>query len=102
MPGEVNLNSLMPCSSILWQNREQGKQSKDLLGNFSKVLGEALSKVNNLRKESDILTQKLVTGEIDNVHEMMIASQKAEVALTLAMEIRNKVIQAYDKIMMMH
>lgn len=103
MSGSVNLDRLMPSPSILYQDRRQAtsKGGKDLYGSFANILDETLSNVNNLGNKSDILTQKLVTGEIDNVHEVMIAAQKAEIALELTMEIRNKVIAAYDKIMAM-
>lgn len=97
----INLDSLMPKPSI-YQNRRQDKQGeRNPFEGFFNILSEALSKVNNLQNEAEILTQGLVTGEIDNIHEVMIAAQKAEIALELTLEIRNKILAAYDKIMMM-
>jgi len=66
---------------------------------FSTFLNESLEKVNLLEKQSEEYNVKLVTGELDNIHEVMIAAQKADIALQLTMQIRNKVIDAYKEIM---
>lgn len=68
---------------------------------FKKVFSNALHKVNNLQKNSDIMSEKLALGEVDNVHQVMIASQKAKLSLDLTLKIRNKVVDAYKKIMRM-
>jgi len=68
---------------------------------FSTFLNESLEKVNLLEKQSEEYNVKLVTGELDNIHEVMIAAQKADIALQLTMQIRNKVIDAYKEIMRM-
>lgn len=105
MSDSINLNSLMPRSTR-WptsptQNGKVRGQPRNLVEGFSTVLSRALSEVNNRAKEADLLTQKLATGEIDNIHEVMIAAQKAEVLMELTLEIRNKALQAYEKMMTM-
>ena len=80
---------------------KQESTPDDLVSGFSKVLKGNLNKVNNLQKESDLLTQKLATGEVENVHDVMIAAQKAEMSLNFMMEVRNKAIQAYQQMMTM-
>jgi len=72
-----------------------------LVGSFGQMLRDALKQVNDLQAEADNLAQKLATGEISDVHTVMIASEKATLALELTVQIRNKVIEAYQEIMRM-
>ena len=55
----------------------------------------------NQQIQSDTMTQKLINGGDVDLHEVMIASQKASITLNATMEIRNKVIEAYQEIMRM-
>lgn len=68
---------------------------------FAEVLKESLNKVNEAQLQSDALTEKLAKGGNVDLHEVMIASQKASVTLSLTMEIRNKAVEAYQEIMRM-
>lgn len=68
---------------------------------FSKMLKESINKVNEAQIQSDKMTEKLVLGENVDLHEVMIASQKASVTLQATIEVRNKVIEAYQEIMRM-
>ncbi|KIQ95261.1 Flagellar hook-basal body complex protein FliE [Anoxybacillus thermarum] len=68
---------------------------------FSQFLKEAINEVNKQQIESDLLTTKLAKGENVDLHNVMIASQKASVSLQLAIEVRNKVIEAYQEVMRM-
>lgn len=51
-----------------------------------------------MEQASDQEAQNLITGKSNDVHTAMIAMQKANIALNLTMEIRNKIIAAYDEI----
>lgn len=68
---------------------------------FAKTLKEAISNVNAQQIQSDSATNKLINGGDIELHEVMIASQKASVTLNATIEIRNKVIDAYQEIMRM-
>lgn len=74
---------------------EKGKVS------FQKILTNLISKVNQLEKNADESIQKLITGEIESVHQAMIAAEEANLAFRLMMEIRNKLVEAYKEIMRM-
>ena len=54
-----------------------------------------------IKKTSDVLTEKLINGEDVELHDVMIASQKASITLNATLEIRNKVVEAYQEIMRM-
>ena len=68
---------------------------------FADTLNEAIGSVNQLQKTSDKGMQDLATGRTDNIAEVMIASEKADIALKLMMQVRNKIIDAYQEVMKM-
>ncbi|MGB6408855.1 MAG: flagellar hook-basal body complex protein FliE [Planococcus donghaensis] len=68
---------------------------------FGQVLKDALNEVSAAQNESDKLTNQLITGEVQDVHEVMIASQKASLSLQMTMQVRNKVVEAYQEVMRM-
>jgi flagellar hook-basal body complex protein FliE len=70
-------------------------------GSFMETLKTAINKVNEVQMEADVKAQQLATGKTDNVAEVMIATEKADIALKLMMQVRNKIIDAYQEIMKM-
>ncbi|MGP4072253.1 flagellar hook-basal body complex protein FliE [Piscibacillus sp. B03] len=68
---------------------------------FSSALKNAINEVNDLQAVSDQKTNGLVTGEVKDLHEVMIASQKASVSLQTATQLQSKAIDAYKEIMRM-
>lgn len=68
---------------------------------FKTLLLESLSEVNRLQTEADASVQRLVTGETDNVAEVLTAVNKSGIAFDLLMEIRNKLTDAYQEIQQM-
>jgi flagellar hook-basal body complex protein FliE len=68
---------------------------------FRELLVEELQKVNSLQKNSEYLNNKLILGEVENIHQVMIAAEKADLALQLTLQIRNKILDAYNEIMRM-
>ncbi len=80
----------------------QGKQSKSDSGpEFSQVLSDAVQSVNELQKSSDKAMQNFSTGKTDNIADVMIVTEKADLALRLMVQVRNKIIDAYQEMMKM-
>ncbi|MBM7613653.1 flagellar hook-basal body complex protein FliE [Alkaliphilus hydrothermalis] len=67
-------------------------------GNFKELLAEAINNTNRLEKTSEDYSLKLASGQLENIHEAMIAAQKADTSLQFMMQIRNKVLDAYREI----
>ena len=65
---------------------------------FKEILLDSLDEVNRLQQEADSRTQALLSGETDNVAEVFAAVNKAGIAFDLLMEIRNKLLDAYQEI----
>ena len=68
---------------------------------FADTLAQSLDKVNKLQKEADVAIQDFATGDTRNIHETMIAVSKADVAFRLTMQVRNKMVEAYQEVMRM-
>ena len=86
---------------------EMSKKRVDLDSNdpsvksFGDTLSDAITKVNEMQKDADVKMQKVAAGESNNISEVMIATEKADIALKLMMSVRNKVIDAYQEVMKM-
>jgi len=65
---------------------------------FASVLQEFVDDVNNLQQNADKAIEKLNTGEIKDVHQAVIAAEEADMAFRLMMEIRNKLLDAYQEV----
>jgi flagellar hook-basal body complex protein FliE len=68
---------------------------------FGQFLSEALHSVESAQVEADTAARKLATGEIRDIAEVTIASEKATLALQLTVQVRNRVIEAYQEMMRM-
>ena len=66
---------------------------------FGEVLNNVINDIEQTEKTAKVLTDQLATGQIDNPHDVFIAGQKAELTLNMALEVKNKVVEAYKEIM---
>jgi flagellar hook-basal body complex protein FliE len=74
---------------------EEGQKS------FADTLKDAVQSVNELQKNSDVQMEKLATGKAQSIPDVMIAAEKADIALRLMLQVRNKIIEAYQDVMKM-
>jgi len=72
----------------------QGKAS----GEFVRTLQDAMSEVSNLQGEADSRVNQLLTGNGQDVHSAMIAVEKASLAFEMMVQVRNKIVQAYQQV----
>lgn len=77
------------------------KVKNDSLPSFKEMLAKALDTVNDLQINADRMAQKVATGEVNDVHEVLMAVEEVSLGLQLTMQIRNKIIEAYQEIMRM-
>lgn len=68
---------------------------------FADTLKKFVSDVNTMQGKADESIQKMASGEITDVHQVMTAVEEANVSFNMMMEIRNKVMDAYQEIMRM-
>lgn len=77
---------------------DEAKQSPDGK-TFGMFLQQAIGDVNSLQNNANSMVQKFSTGEKMDVHEVMIAMEQASTAMALTVQIRNKIVDAYQEIM---
>lgn len=74
----------------------------DVSGSFADMLNSAISKTNNLQIDAESLMQKMVVKpESVDIHQVMVATQKAEIALGLTKSVRDGAINAYRELINM-
>ena len=76
----------------------QGEQST-ASAPFADLMNDAVGAVNQLEKQADAAVTGLMTGSGVNVHQAMIADQKAGLAFEMVLAVRNKAVEAYQSVM---
>ena len=97
------INGIKNIGSPLFMEKgevpEKGKNQG--VAGFGKALKKAVKDVNELQMSADRSIERLVSGEKQDLHATLIEVKKAELSFQLMMQIRNKLVQAYEEIMKM-
>ena len=68
---------------------------------FKSILADSIQQVQNTRNFAGKTVEQFLSGENQDLHEVAIASQKAEMSFDLFLQVRNKVVSAYQEVMRM-
>jgi flagellar hook-basal body complex protein FliE len=68
---------------------------------FADLMSDAVGQVNQLEEQAHTAVTGLMAGSGVDVHQAMIATEKANMAFELALSVRNKAVQAYQSVMSM-
>ncbi len=90
-PGLTGLPT--PPSAPTGPSGSQGEQ-----GNFGDSLRSAISSVDQLNQTSNSQVTELLQGDRQDIHNVMIAVEKADVTFQLMMQVRNKILNAYQEV----
>lgn len=94
----MRVNSFVPNESIFNLNNNKPINNKSIGLSFTNTLKEKLGEVNDKQVKVDELTTKMIKGENVNVHQVMLATEEAKMSLQLAVQVRNKLLEAYQEI----
>ncbi len=83
-------------SSTTLKTKSQGEAAPE--SSFSDTLSELIGDVNSLQKQSASMTESFIKGEPVDIHDVMIASEKAKTGFQLLMELRNKFTDLYKEV----
>jgi flagellar hook-basal body complex protein FliE len=75
-----------------------GESPESAKGSFSDMIADAVNSVNDAQKTADQNVEDVVTGKSDNIHEVMISMQKAQLSFQMMTEMRNKMVQTYQEL----
>jgi len=73
----------------------------NFMGDIGTSFGGALNAVNNMRLEADRMQEDLAMGGPTSIHDAMIAAEKADLSMQMAVQIRNRILNAYTEITQM-
>ncbi|PID78661.1 flagellar hook-basal body complex protein FliE [bacterium DOLJORAL78_65_58] len=76
-----------------------GRATAKPTANFADQLQKAIREVDNLQAGRDQMVEGMVSGEVTEVHDVMIAAKEAQLAFELLLEVRNKLLEGYQEIM---
>jgi len=98
-----NINSLDPIKRLerIQSNQASQINKGDSEPDFQKILNDAIKNVNVQQKDAIQAEDDFAAGKISNIHDVIIRAEKAAMSLTLTMEVRNKIVDAYKEIMRM-
>lgn len=103
-----NSNALLDRGQTLKEIRDSslsvpnaGVQGTEGHKSFADTLKDAVQNVNQAQQQADVQMQEIATGKNHNIPEVMIAAEKADISLKLMVQVRNKIIEAYQEIMKM-
>jgi flagellar hook-basal body complex protein FliE len=98
MKGIAPLNNIEPLlNPAIREKQSEGEVD----GSFAGIIKQAMNDVNQAKLEADRAIHELATGDKKDIHQTMIALEKAEVSFQLMMQVRNKIVSAYEEIMRM-
>jgi flagellar hook-basal body complex protein FliE len=95
-----SVDSVNPSGSLVDSFRSANKTVEDGQS-FGLMLEDAMQQVSQLQSQAGEEVRKVLTGEITDIHTAMIAVQKADVSFQMMMQVRNKIVSAYQEIMRM-
>lgn len=98
-----NISSMLTVSPVnnLQKTDKIEKTPAESQTNFAEMLKATINNVNDAQAESELKTDALAKGEIDDLHEVMIAGQKASILTETTVQVQRKVIDAYNEVMRM-
>lgn len=88
-------------SKIDFKNDSLGAGEASPSQSFGDFLAQSISKVNSVQQDANVAMQRLASGESKNIHETLLAVEKADLAFKQMNQVRMKVIDAYREIMKM-
>lgn len=90
----MRINSFVPDASIFESNKNEEVKSGQ---GFKDVFQSKMNDLNELQVNADKATEGFIKGEVE-VHEMMLAAEEAKMSLQLAVQVRNKVVEAVQEL----
>ncbi|AGK97776.1 flagellar hook-basal body complex protein FliE [Clostridium pasteurianum] len=101
----MNINQFIPSSSIAKLDGMVGSNTNNNVNtdtngglDFSSILKDKLDGVNAKQVDADNITNQFIQGDNVDVHQVMISAQEAQMSLQLAVQVRNKIVEAYQEL----
>jgi len=97
----MKINEFAPDTEIFKKigskDNKEDISGKDSIG-FGELLKKKLDEVNDNQVKAEDTTQKFIKGDESDVHKVMLDTEEAKMSLELAVQIRNRFIEAYQEL----
>lgn len=87
--------SLLSIDNTLGKNTEKTEETSM---SFMDTLKEKLEEVNNQQIKADMATESLIKGDDIDIHQVMLVTEEAKMSLQMAVQVRNKLVEAYQEL----
>lgn len=86
-------------SSMVSQVETSGQENSDQIsGSFEGLLSSQIEKLNGVQVQADNMIADFAAGNTDDLHQVMIAAEEASMSMELAVQVRNKIVDAYKEL----
>lgn len=94
------INNFVPTEKIFENsiNSNGSNKTSSTEGSFQSILKDSLDKLNEKQVEADNMTSEFISGGDVDLHEMMLGMEEAKMSLQLAIQVRNKVVEAVQEL----
>ncbi len=92
---QASNNNIQNLNGAVKENKIEEEEEKL---SFVNMMNTAIDNVNKKQMNADSVTNKFMSGEIEDLHSVMIATEEARISLELAVQVRNKCIEAFKEI----
>jgi flagellar hook-basal body complex protein FliE len=96
---KINQALTLVSNAANTDRRAAEKSAREANVTFGQTLGQAMKDVNSLQQEAGKAVNQMIVGQDVDLHDVMIAVEKAKTSFDLLMEIRNKTVDAYRELM---
>lgn len=94
----ADIGKINSLSKVLKDIDKKSANSHELDKSFGDILKESIDDANKIQKTSEKASVDIATGEVKDLHQAVIAIDKAALNMKLVLEIRNKALKAYNEI----
>jgi flagellar hook-basal body complex protein FliE len=98
----MDISKMGPLGGVNPVNTDGLSKAKEAGGgDFGKVLQNSINQIQEMNTNAEVSLEKLASGEVQDIHQVMIAVEKANLTFETMMQVRNKLLAAYNEIMNM-
>ena len=88
-------------SPLFSVNNVTKSQAPSAFSSFAEILYNSIKELDNVHADADIKMTRLILGESMDLHDVILAAEKADISLRLMLQVRNRLLEAYQEVMHM-
>lgn len=97
----MNISSIASSLNPIGLNATENKLEADPSKSFQNMLNQAISEVNDTQVKGYDAMENIATGKVTNLQQAVQRIEEAELSMKLALEVKNKALNAYKEVMRM-